>query len=158
MPTHYQGTEREKRALNAFITLMRAADSLTARLSQALAEHDLTASQFGVLETLLHLGPLCQKDLARKLLVSGANVTMVADNLEKRELVTRERSSVDRRLVTVALTAAGRKLIAAVFPRQMGTIVDQFGILSPAEQDSLRLLCRTVGTQNNHSSPRRSHG
>lgn len=142
--------------MNAFITLMRAADSLTARLAEGLAEHGLTASQFGLLETLMHLGPLCQKELARKLLVSGGNVTMVVDNLEKRRLVTRERSAVDRRLVTVALTPAGSKLIAAVFPSHMATIVSQFGILSAAEQETLRRLCRTLGTQTTAS--RRSHG
>jgi MarR family 2-MHQ and catechol resistance regulon transcriptional repressor len=156
MPTHHTGTEQEKRALNAFITLMRAADSLTARLAEGLAEHALTASQFGLLETLMHLGPLCQKELARKLLVSGGNVTMVVDNLEKRALVTRERSTVDRRLVTVALTPAGRKLIAAVFPRHMAAIVAQFEILSVTEQETLRRLCRTLGTQTTAS--RRSHG
>jgi MarR family transcriptional regulator, 2-MHQ and catechol-resistance regulon repressor len=158
MPTHHTGTESEKRALNAFITLMRAADSLTSRLSQGLAEHGLTASQFGILETLLHLGPLCQKELAQKLLVSDANVTVVLGNLERRGLVVRERSSVDRRLVTVALTAAGQKLIAAAFPRHMAAIVAELEILSPAEQETLRRLCRSLGTQNKTSSARRSHG
>ncbi len=158
MATHHQGTDKEKRALDAFITLMRAADSLTARLSQGLSRHDLTASQFGILETLLHLGPLCQKELAHKLLVSGGNVTIVVDNLEERGLVTRTRSTSDRRLVTVALTPAGRKHIEAVFPRHLTTIVDHFGILSPAEQATLRRLCRTLGTQNRTPVARRSHG
>lgn len=155
MPTHHTGTEQEKRALNAFITLMRAADSLTARLSEGLAEHALTASQFGLLETLMHLGPLCQRELARKLLVSGGNVTMVVDNLERRGLVSRERSTVDRRVVTVALTPAGRKLIAMVFPSHMARIVAEFGILSAADQENLRRLCRVIGTQT--VSSRRSH-
>lgn len=153
MATHHQGSEQEKRALNAFITLMRAADSMSAKLAEGLVGHDLTASQFGVLEILLHLGPLCQKALAEKLLVSGGNVTMVVDNLERRKLVTRERSSTDRRLVTVALTPAGRKLIAAAFPRHLATIVAQFEILTPAEQETLRRLCRTLGKQPS----RRSH-
>jgi MarR family 2-MHQ and catechol resistance regulon transcriptional repressor len=157
MATHHQGSEQEKRALNAFITLMRAANSLGAKLAEVLARHDLTASQFGILESLLHLGPLCQKELAQKLLVSGGNVTMVVDNLEKRALVARERSATDRRLVTVALTTAGRKLVAAVFPRHMAIIVAQFGILSPAEQETLRRLCRTLGTQSKNHRQRRSH-
>jgi MarR family 2-MHQ and catechol resistance regulon transcriptional repressor len=158
MATHYRGSAQEKRALNAFIALMRAADSLGARLGAGLGEHDLTASQFGILETLLHLGPLCQRALAQKLLVSGGNVTMVVDNLERRALVTRERSTTDRRLVTVALTPTGRKLISAVFPRHMATIVAQFQILSPAEQEALRRLCRTLGTQSKTQLTRRSHG
>jgi MarR family transcriptional regulator, 2-MHQ and catechol-resistance regulon repressor len=156
MATHHQGTREEKQALNAFITLVRAADSFSAMLNVGLADHDLSASQFGILETLLHLGPLCQKDLATKLLVSGGNITLVVDNLEKRELVTRERNAEDRRLVTVSLTPTGRKLIAAVFPKQLATIVARFSILTPAEQDTLRRLCRTLGTQT--KTLRRSHG
>jgi MarR family 2-MHQ and catechol resistance regulon transcriptional repressor len=156
MATHHQGTQEETQALNAFITLMRAADSFTAMLNAGLADQKLSPSQFGILETLLHLGPLCQKDLAAKLLVSGGNITLVVDNLEKRALVIRERQAGDRRLVTVSLTPAGRKLIAAVFPKHLATIVARFAILTPAEQETLRRLCRTLGTQNRIQ--RRSHG
>jgi len=156
MATHHHGTQEEKQALDAFICLMRAADSFAALLRDGLADQDLSSSQFGILETLLHLGPLCQKDLASKLLVSGGNITLVVDNLEKRGLVTRERQTQDRRLVTVSLTPAGRKLIAAVFPKHMATIVARFAILTPAEQDALHRLCRTLGTQTRNT--RRSHG
>jgi len=156
MPTLHQGSDQEKRALNAFITLMRAADSLSAMLGEGLADDGLTARQFGILETLLHLGPLCQKELAHKLLVSGGNITLVVDNLEKRALVTRERGTTDRRLVTVTLTPAGRKLIGRVFPRHAAAIVAQFQILSPAEQETLRRLCRTLGTQTKNRPSRRS--
>jgi MarR family 2-MHQ and catechol resistance regulon transcriptional repressor len=156
MATHHQGTQEEERALNAFIALMRAADSFAALLKVGLADQDLSGSQFGILETLLHLGPLCQKDLATKLLVSGGNITLVVDNLEKRGLVTRERQVEDRRLVTVSLTAAGKKLITSIFPKHLATIVAHFSILTPAEQDVLRRLCRTLGTQTRNT--RRSHG
>ena len=56
MPTHYQGSPEEVRALNTFIKLMRASGSLLARTSRPLTADGLTAGQFGVLETLLHLG------------------------------------------------------------------------------------------------------
>ena len=56
-----------------------------------MAAFDLTISQFGVLEALYHKGPLCQRDIAAKILKSTGNITMVIDNLEKRELVRRER-------------------------------------------------------------------
>lgn len=71
MPTHYQGQPEEIRALNAFIKLTRSAESILARLSQAGTLDNLTASQFGVLETLYHLGPMCQMELGTKLLRSG---------------------------------------------------------------------------------------
>jgi MarR family transcriptional regulator, 2-MHQ and catechol-resistance regulon repressor len=147
MSTKYKGTEREKRALNAFINLMRAAGSLTARLGVRLGEHELTAGQFGVLESLHHLGPLCQKDLAAKLLVTAGNITMVVDNLEKRGLVKRVRSNTDRRLITVSLTPAGRKFIDGIFPSHAAEIADLMSVLKPAELEQLRTLCRMVGKQ-----------
>lgn len=102
-------------------------------------------SQFGVLEALYHLGPLAQCELAKKLLKTGGNVTMVVDNLEKCELVKRERSQSDRRFVTVALTTKGRRLISRILPRQVAAIVEELSILSDTEQQELDRLCRKLG-------------
>lgn len=83
MGTHFKGTPTEQRTLNAFIKLMRATESLNSRLNKHLSDADLTVSQFGTLEALLHLGPLNQRTIGEKLLKSGGNVTMVIDNLER---------------------------------------------------------------------------
>lgn len=145
MGTHYLGTPGEIRALNAFIKLTRASDSLTSRVGEHLAQHELTASQFGVLELLLHLGPRCQKDIAQKLLKSGGNITMVIDNLEKRGLVERVRNQEDRRFITVHLTDAGRRLIEEIFPRHVEHIVEEMKALSVKEQEALGELCKRLG-------------
>ena len=102
MPTHYRGRPDEVAALDAYIKLMRAADSVTARLEPVMASAGLTLGQFGTLEALLHLGPLCQRDLGRKLLRSDGNITVVVNNLAHRGLVRRVRRRDDRRFVTVA--------------------------------------------------------
>ncbi|MHB2019836.1 MAG: MarR family winged helix-turn-helix transcriptional regulator [Candidatus Xenobia bacterium] len=145
MPTHYAGNRTEVRALDAFIKLMRAANSVSGRINAELAQHDLTSSQFGVLETLYHLGPMCQKELADKLLVTGGNMTMVIDNLEKRHLAVRQRDAQDRRFVTVSLTASGRHLMTEIFPRHVARIVQMMSALTAAEQDELGRLCRVLG-------------
>lgn len=145
MGTRHKGSPEEVRALNAFIKLSRAAESVLARLSGSLAEAGLTESQFGALEALYHLGPLHQRDVGAKLLRSSGNVTMVVDNLEKRGLVRRERGTEDRRYVTVHLTDAGRRLIARLFPRHAARITAELSALTPAEQDELGRLCRKLG-------------
>ncbi len=145
MGTAYCGTAEEKRALDTYIKLMRAANSMTARLSGLMKQHGLTPSQFGLLEVLYHRGPLCQRELGRKLLTSGGNVTMVVDNLEKRSLVLRHRSATDRRYISVHLTPAGADLIQEIFPLHVEAIVTHLGVLTPFEQDELGLLCRTLG-------------
>lgn len=146
MPTKYRGSAAETRALNTFIKLMRATNSLGTSLARGLAaDADLTMSQFAVLEALLHLGPMSQGDVCHKLLLSGSNITTVIDNLEKRQLVRRVRRSADRRVVDVSLTDQGRKLIAGLFPLHARRITNLFSALTPRQQDQLADLCRTLG-------------
>jgi len=102
--THYVGRAAEVRALDTYIKLTRATSSVGVRLSRRLAAAELTPTQLGVLEALLHLGALGQRVLGDKLLMSGGNITTVVDNLERRRLVRRERRGDDRRHVTVHLT------------------------------------------------------
>lgn len=147
MGTRYQGSREERRALNTFIKLVRAAGSVSARVESHLSGIGLTVSQFGVLEALYHLGPLFQKDLASKILKSTGNITMVVDNLEKRGLVARARDEQDRRHFLVSITVEGKKLIRGFFPGHVARIVREMGALTAAEQDELGRLCRAVGLQ-----------
>jgi MarR family 2-MHQ and catechol resistance regulon transcriptional repressor len=108
---------------------------------------DLTPRQLGVLESLYHLGPMRQGEISAKLLKSGGNITLVVDNLEKRDLVRRERNRNDRRVVVVSLTRAGRELIGRVFPNYLADTVEEISILTPEEQETLGRLCRILGKQ-----------
>jgi MarR family 2-MHQ and catechol resistance regulon transcriptional repressor len=134
-----------KGALDAYTKLMRAAESVTGRINRIMADAGLTVSQFGVLEALFHKGPLCQRDIATKILKSTGNITMVIDNLEKRGLARRERDAGDRRYLTIRLTDEGQLLIGQVFPRVADAIVEEMGFLTPAEQAELAHLCRMLG-------------
>ncbi len=145
MATHYVGNATEKRALDTFIKLSRAAESVNRRVNEHLRAHDLSVSQFGVLEALYHLGPLPVGQVADKILRSSANLTLVVDNLVKRGLVARERRADDRRTVEISLTDAGRALIAAIMPAHVAGVVDAFAALSPDEQVTLAALCRKLG-------------
>jgi MarR family 2-MHQ and catechol resistance regulon transcriptional repressor len=148
MPTHHKGTPAEVSALNAYIKLRRATGAIDARLVRNLAEHGLTETQFGVLEVLYHLGPMCQRAIAGKQFTSGANMTMVVNNLEKGGLVRRVRSRDDRRQYFVELTTEGRALIRKIFPGHARRIVDAFAALTRDEQAQLGGLCRKLGLAN----------
>ncbi|MBE9191584.1 MarR family transcriptional regulator [Gloeocapsopsis crepidinum LEGE 06123] len=145
MGTRYHGTEEEVRALDAYIKLIRAADSVSSRIHRHLDETNLTITQFGVLEALYHLGSMYQRDLAAKLLKSGGNITLVIDNLEKRSLVKREREPNDRRCIRVNLTEAGNQLISHIFPTHVAAVVAEMATLSMSEQEELGRLCRRLG-------------
>jgi MarR family 2-MHQ and catechol resistance regulon transcriptional repressor len=147
MATHHEGSEQERRALDVFIKLMRAADAVGERTGAAAVTAGLTPSQFGVLETLYHLGPLMLSQLAEKHLKSRNNFTVVVDNLEKQGLVTRVRCKVDRRVVHVHLTEAGRARIEVVYPRFVEAVVADMAVLSEAEQEQLADMLRRLGRQ-----------
>ena len=111
-----------------------------------LDEHGLTPSQFAVLEALYHIGPLCLSELAQKILRTSGNLTMVVDNLEKSGYVKRVPSAKDRRFIRAEITDAGRRLIASIFPEHASGITDLMSRLTAEEQDTLRELCRKLGT------------
>lgn len=145
MPTHYSGTARQTLALNTFIKLNRACDSINTRLLARNTHPGLSVTQFSVLEALLHLGPMCQRELGSKLLKSNANITMVIDNLEKRRLVKREANAQDRRKFQISLTDTGKELISSIFPKHVEAIVAEISTLDPGEQQLLSDLCRKLG-------------
>ena len=147
MPTHYKGTQKQIDTLNAFIKMTRASESINGRLSRSLSCESITMSQFGILEALLHIGPQNQRELGKKILKSGGNITLVIDNLEKRGFVTRETDPNDRRAVIISLTDEGEKFIAEYFPVHLGKIVEEFSVLSPEELTELARICKKVGIQ-----------
>jgi MarR family 2-MHQ and catechol resistance regulon transcriptional repressor len=133
------------RALDAYIALMRAAETATTRIHRHLSDVDLTVGQFGALEALFHLGAMRQNELARKVLRSAGNMTLVLDNLERRGLVRRERETGDRRCTTVHLTPQGRRLVQRIFPRHAAIVAEELRELGAAEQTELTRLCRRLG-------------
>jgi MarR family 2-MHQ and catechol resistance regulon transcriptional repressor len=145
MGTHYKGSKKEINALNVFIKLIRAAESINSILNASLSKEGLTESQFGILEALFHLGSMSQKNLGSKILKSGGNITLVIDNLEKRGLVIRRRGVVDRRYFNIQLTEKGKKLIESVFPKQLKIITEEIGILSENDQRELQRMCKLIG-------------
>jgi MarR family 2-MHQ and catechol resistance regulon transcriptional repressor len=145
MGTHYSGDDTERLALDSFIKLIRAARTVSAGANAHLGDWELTDSQFGVLEVVYHLGPMCQKKIGQKLLKSGGNISVVIDNLEDRGLVERRRRESDRRFVSVHLTDEGESLVERVLPKHVDRIREMFSALDVEEQQTLGELCRKLG-------------
>jgi MarR family transcriptional regulator, 2-MHQ and catechol-resistance regulon repressor len=145
MPTHFEGGEGTVRALNAYINLVRASDSVLSKVGTQLESEGVTPGQFAVLEALLHLGPMCQHTLAAKLLRSGGNMTLVVDNLQKQGWVKRVRQEKDRRMVQIQLTPKGKRLITRIFPEHAKAIARVMSELTPGEQEELRRIARKLG-------------
>jgi MarR family 2-MHQ and catechol resistance regulon transcriptional repressor len=132
-------------AVRAYVKLMRASRSVVARIEPLLAARGLTLTQLGVLEALLHKGPLTHRELGRKVLTSAGNMTDVVDKLEARGQVRRVRDQADRRQVRVELTEAGRRMIEDLFPRHARDIAAAMNGLSGPELRVLGDQLRRLG-------------
>lgn len=146
MGTHHQGSAREVKVLDAFIKMARALKAIGDRTEATLAEHELTETQFGILEALFHLGALRASDLGSKVLTSSANVTVLTDALTRKGLVKRRRCESDKRVVYVELTAKGREVIARVFPDHLKRMLEDFEPLTDEQLEVLAHLAKKVGT------------
>jgi len=138
-------TSRQRLALLAYGRVMRAANALRTAASRQLEPTGLTLSQFAVLEALYHLGPMSLSEVAKKILTTGGNLTMVAGNLDKQGLVERKCSTEDARVYILSLTPKGKKLIGEIFPEHAKAITEALQTLSPKEQKKLSELCRKLG-------------
>ena len=141
-------SDQESQILKLYTRLMRATNAVKEKLHRHLLDHKLSISQFGVIEALYHLGPLCQKDIGDKILKTSGNITLVIDNLEKRKLVNREKDPDDRRRMTVRLTASGHELIEKIFPDHSKIAHKVFSVLEPKELQSLSVLLKKLGKAN----------
>jgi len=130
-------------AVRAYVKLNRATRAVLASVEGRVAGAGLTLTQLGVLEAVLHKGPMTQRELGRKVLTSAGNMTDVLDKLARRGLIDRVKR--DGRSVFVSLTETGRMLIADLFPRHANDIAAAFASLSGAELAELDRLLRKLG-------------
>lgn len=133
-------------ALSLWVKLARASASFGRLTARDIDQYGVTQPQFSVLETLGHLGPMQLGELCKKMLVTGGNMTVVVDNLEKEGLVARSPSKKDRRAIVVALTPKGRDLFRRIFPQHAAFVTRMTSVLSESEQEALSALLKKLGT------------
>src|SRR6188768_2205511 len=104
-------------AVRALMFASRAFVGLTAR-SLAVVEGEVTLPQFRALVVLAVRGPQRSIDIADELQVNPSTGTRMLDRLIRKGLVRRLRSTADRRVVRVRLTAAGHDIVEQVLTRR----------------------------------------
>jgi DNA-binding MarR family transcriptional regulator len=125
--------------------------SLTS-VNEAVSEHGVSTAQIGVLRQLSNEPGLSGAELARRLLISPQGVQLALTALEKRGLVERKQNPAHGRILQAFLTDEGRKVAAAVVHDAIEAHDRVFGVLSKAEQKTLReLLGRVVEQGTGHT-------
>ncbi|MFA8342911.1 MAG: MarR family winged helix-turn-helix transcriptional regulator [Rhodothermaceae bacterium] len=137
--------KKTEQSLNTWIKLARAFSTINRKSIDALRVHKITQPQFLVIEALGHLGPLKVGELCEKMLVSGGNMTLVLDNLEKSNYIERVNNKDDRRSLIVKLTKDGKKVFDKVFPKQAEYITEMMSVLTNDELKNLGDICKKLG-------------
>ncbi|HEX8208855.1 MAG TPA: MarR family transcriptional regulator [Longimicrobium sp.] len=138
--------EAQSLTLRLWAALARAYGAVQAHAADDLARHGLTPAEFGVLEALLHRGPMLLGEVQRRILVSSGGITYLVDRLEKRGLVERRGHPLDRRARLAALTEEGESLVKRIHPEHTARIKAALASLGKKEKrEAIRLLRALVG-------------
>lgn len=135
-------------SVQAYVRLVRSSESLHSQVSRGLAVEGLSASQFSAMKVLRIHGKLAQRDIAKYILKSGGNITVLVDNLENLGLVARDRDTVDRRIIYVSLTEKGQAMFDDLYPGHLERIRSAMAGLSESECEQLISLLKKVSDED----------
>ncbi len=114
------------------------------RITKELARRaDLTGPQLTVVKLLEQIGDISLSELSDKIRAQNSTVTGIIDRMEREELVVRERSKEDRRVVFIRLTPKGQKLAREIPVEPMEVFRTALESLSVQEmRDLMRIMTK----------------
>src|ERR1700685_1324396 len=130
---------------HVWLVMMKAMRALTRYAAAGIEETGLGLSDFGVLELLLHKGPLPVNTIGPMVDLTPGSISTAVDRLVAKGLVSRVESAEDRRVRIVALTPRGKTLIDSAFRKHSGQMKRVFSELSPEELRDLETALKKVG-------------
>ncbi len=133
--------------VHLWLLLWKASKAVEAHARKSVEATELCLSDFGVLEALLHKGPLPVKALGEKVLLSSGSMTAAVDRLEQSGLVERGSDAADRRARIVHLTESGKVLIRRIFGQHKRDMERVFSRLKGRERNELAALLRKLGRE-----------
>lgn len=130
--------------------------SLTS-VNESVSEHGVSTAQIGMLRQLASEPGLSGAELARRMLISPQGVQLGLKELERRELVERKQDPQHGRILQAFLTDHGRQVAEAVVSDAIAAQDKVFGVLSDAEQATLRELLGRIIEQGTGHELHRDH-
>lgn len=108
------------------------------------APGELTHAHIRSLHALAEQGEMTAGQLARSADLNPASVTAMVDHLEQAGIVSRTRSTTDRRVTNIALTAEGRELLADKTRRWRAAWGERLAAFDDAELQAASRVLREV--------------
>jgi DNA-binding MarR family transcriptional regulator len=143
--------------------LSKAADQIERRFAEALSPYAVSPRQYGVLASIIHLGPQSQNELGERLGIDRTSMVNLIDSLEAMNLVTRVRDRDDRRRYAITLSETGTALLRDSLMHVDDETHRRFLVaLEPGEADQLldmlRRLVQVNADETRRGTTRRSAG
>jgi MarR family 2-MHQ and catechol resistance regulon transcriptional repressor len=132
-------------AVHLWLVLWKASRAVRAHAYRSVTSQPIGTSDFAVLETLLHKGPLPVNAIGRKVQLTSGSITTAVDRLEAQRLVGRRAHPTDRRARVVHLTPEGERLITVVFAEHKRDMERAASALSSSERATLIRLLKKLG-------------
>jgi DNA-binding MarR family transcriptional regulator len=114
-------SDHTKQIIYSIRRLIQASELYTKELNK---KYHISAAQLNCILTLYEYGPLPPSKIANHMMVKSSTLTGVVDRLEKKGFAERMRNSPDRRVITIQLTQAGKKLAQNAPPPIQQKIID----------------------------------
>jgi DNA-binding MarR family transcriptional regulator len=126
----------------AYLNMARTFSILDAEHDEVFKSKGITGVQYNVLRILRGAGDkgLPSLEIASRMVTRVPDITRLVNRLLSQELVTRERSAEDRRVVYVAITRKGKDILKSLDKKVNGDIQEQFGALTKKELSTLNEL------------------
>jgi DNA-binding MarR family transcriptional regulator len=140
----------------AYLALWRTYDRLRSLEEELFDRFDLTAQQYNLLRLLASSHPelVPTLSLVSRLVSRAPDVTRMLDHLEKRKLIVRSRSDVDRRAVLIGITKSGLTRLNQIAEPLRSCHEQQLGHLSASDlRDLVRLLRKARAPHEPPDSP-----
>ena len=125
--------DRSAQTTAAVEAMRRIVRALRVAAQRTQSEAGISAAQLFVLGQLSAAPVESLSELADRTLTDRSSVADVVDRLAARGLVQRAQSALDRRRMTIALTAPGRRLLNEAPPPPTGLLIEGVAQLSDAE-------------------------
>jgi DNA-binding MarR family transcriptional regulator len=137
---------------NIFMNAVKLSDKALAEANKLLSIWGMTVLQYNALRVLYEKDTnnegLPSKEIGQRLYTRVPDVTRLLDRLANKGWITRERDTINRRVVRSRLTSIGIELVESAYKPLQEVTSQQFALLTKEEKETLaRLLNKAIGNK-----------
>ena len=133
------------------MALLRAREAVMRGFRRVLREHGLNEQEWRIIRALKEVDQIDIGELAERVFILKPSATRTVKNLQRRNLVNRDKSARDQRRAYISLTAEARALFDRLAPKNEAEYSRITGVIGEPDMQELYELLRRVTDRLNGS-------